>query len=64
MKALKRDIENMQLKAVEVAKSNSKSESIFQLLVSYGLYFIAMLLATPCLLIGQKLRTHWTPADI
>jgi len=33
LKALKRDIENMQVKAVEIAKSNSKSESIFQLLV-------------------------------
>jgi hypothetical protein len=31
LKALKRDIENMQVKAVEIAKSNSKSESISQL---------------------------------
>jgi hypothetical protein len=30
LKGLKRDIENMQVKAVEIAKSNSKSESTFQ----------------------------------
>ena len=63
MKALKRDIENMQVKAVEVAKSNSKSEFTFQLVVAYGLRFIVLLLATS-FNIGRELRTQWRPADM
>jgi transcription-repair coupling factor (superfamily II helicase) len=39
LKALKRDIENMQVKAVEIAKSNSKSESTFQLIGTHGLHY-------------------------
>jgi len=44
LKALKRDIENMQVKAVEIAKSNSKSESVFQLVVLRELQSLVRLL--------------------
>ena len=54
----------MQVKAVEVAKSNSKSEFTFQLVVAYGLYLVVMLLVTSCFIIGRQLESHWVPADM
>ena len=50
----------MQVKAVEVAKSNSKSEFTFQLVL---VHVRVMLLATS-FNTGRQLRSYWTPADV